>query len=111
MKSRKLREFIQPGYYKTDQSSSGGLIDVIKPLVLLLHLLELVHHGFESLVSQYISVEIAVDQQTKAHNRTFEVVPDSGCPWDSHALIWSIFGSILPNHLNMLKTVLWGALL
>ena len=26
-------------------------------------------------------------------------------------LIWSIFGSILSNHLNMLKTVLWGALL
>ena len=33
------------------------------------------------------------------------------CPRDSRALIWSIFGSILPNHLNMLKTVFWGALL
>ena len=30
-----------------------------------------------------------------------------GCPQDSHALVWSI----LPNHLNMLKTMLWGALL
>ena len=58
-----------------------------------------------------LDFEIAVDQQTKAHNRTFEVVPDLGCPRDSHALIWSIFDSILPNHLNMLKTMLWGALL
>ena len=24
--------------------------------------------------------EIAVDQQTKAHDQTFEGVPDSGCP-------------------------------
>ena len=59
-----------------------------------------------------LDFEIAVDQQTKAHDQTFEVVPDSGCPQDSNALIWSsIFGSILPNHLNMLKTMLWGALL
>ena len=27
-----------------------------------------------------LDFEIAVDQQTKAHNRTFEVVPDSGYP-------------------------------
>ena len=39
------------------------------------------------------------------------LVPDFGCPQDSPALIWSIFGSILPNHLNMIKTVLEGALL
>ena len=58
-----------------------------------------------------LDFEIAVDQQTKAHDRTLEGVPDSGCPRESHALIWSIFGSILPNHLNMLKTILWGALL
>ena len=58
-----------------------------------------------------LDFEIAVDQQTKAHDQTFEGVLDSGCPRDSHALIWSIFGSILPNQLNMLKTVLWGALL
>ena len=29
--------------------------------------------------------EKAVDQQIKACDRTFEGVPDSGCPWDSHA--------------------------
>ena len=56
-----------------------------------------------------LDFEIAVDQLTKAHDQTFEGVPDSGCPRDSHALIWSIFGSILQNHLKMLKTVLWGA--
>ena len=52
-----------------------------------------------------LDFEIAVDQQTKAHDQTFEMVPDSGCPLvlqDSHAIIWSIFGSIFPNHLNML---------
>ena len=27
-----------------------------------------------------LDFEIAVDQQTKAHNRTSEVVSDSGCP-------------------------------
>ena len=50
----------------------------------------------------------------KAHDQTFEWVPNTGCPpvlADSHAHIWSIFGPILPNHLNMLKTMLWGALL
>ena len=26
-----------------------------------------------------LDFEIAVDQQTRARNRTFEVVPDSGC--------------------------------
>ena len=60
-----------------------------------------------------LDFEIAVDQQTKAHDQTFEGFQTPGdhrCPRDSHALIWSIFGSILPNHLNMLKTVLWGAL-
>ena len=50
-----------------------------------------------------LDFEIAVDQQTKSHDKTFEGVPDSGCPRDSPALIWSIFGSILQNHLNMLK--------
>ena len=61
-----------------------------------------------------LDCEIAVDQQTKARDHTFEGVPGAHrCPRDSHALIWSIFGSILSNHLNnnMLKTVLWGALL
>ena len=38
-----------------DLGGSCGLIDVIEPFVLLVHLLELVHHDFESLVSQYIA--------------------------------------------------------
>ena len=58
--------------------------------------------------------EISVDQHTRARDRTFEGVLDSGfhrCPRDSHAHIWSINGPILSNHLNMLKTMLSGALL
>ena len=42
-----------------------------------------------------LDFETAVDQQTKAHYRTFEGVPDSRCPpvpRDSHALVWSVFG-------------------
>ena len=36
--------------------------------------------------------EIAVDQQTRAHDQTFEGVPGGHrCPRDSHAHIWSIF--------------------
>ena len=61
-----------------------------------------------------LDFEIAVDQQTNARDRTFEGfrIPDAHrCPQDSHALVWSIFSSILPNHLNMLKTMLWVALL
>ena len=62
------------------------------------------------LVVVKLDFEIAVDQQTKAHDQTFEGVLDSGCPpvpRNSHAFIWLIFGFILPNHLNML----WSALL
>ena len=51
-----------------------------------------------------LDFEIAVDQQTKAKDRNFEGVPDTRCQPVSN------FGSILPNHLNMLKTMLWGAL-
>ena len=55
-----------------------------------------------------LGFEIAVDQQTRARDRTFERVPDSGCP-PVHAgqprPYWSISGPILPNHLNMLKTI------
>ena len=61
-----------------------------------------------------LDFEIAVDQQTKANDQIFEGFRTPGAQWclrDSHALIWSIFGSILPNHLGMLKTVFWGALL
>ena len=49
--------------------------------------------------------EIAVDQQTKAHEQTFEGVPDSWCLQDRQPCPWSIFGSMLSNHLKMLKTM------
>ena len=61
-----------------------------------------------------LDFEIAVDQQTRARDRNFERVPDSVCPpvpRDSHAHIWSICGPILPNELNILKPMIWGALL
>ena len=58
-----------------------------------------------------LDFEKAVDQQTRARDQTFEGDPNSGCPRDSNAHIWSIFGIILPNHLNMHKTMLWDALL
>ena len=61
-----------------------------------------------------LGFEIAVDQQTKARDRNFEGVLDSGCapvPRDSHAHIWSIYGPILSDHLIMLKTMLCGTLL
>ena len=35
-----------------------------------------------------IDFEIAVYKQTRAREQTFEGVPDSGCPRDSHAHIW-----------------------
>ena len=50
--------------------------------------------------------KIAVDQQTMARDFTFEEISRN-----SRAHIWSIFGSIFTNHLDMLKTMLWGALL
>ena len=52
-----------------------------------------------------LDFEITVDQQTKAHNQTFEGVSDFGCPQNSHTLTWSIFGSILPNNIKILKTI------
>ena len=58
-----------------------------------------------------LDFKIAVGQKTGARDQTFEVVPDTGCPPDSHAHIWSIFQPILPNHFNMLKNMLCGALL
>ena len=55
--------------------------------------------------------KIAVDQQTKARDRTFKGVPNSGCPLvpvgQPHPYL-PIFNSILSNHLNMPKTMLWG---
>ena len=56
-----------------------------------------------------LDFEIAVDQQTRARDQTFEGVPGAHrCPRDSHA---HICGPILPNDLNMLETMIWGALL
>ena len=56
-----------------------------------------------------IDFEITVDQQTKAHDRTFKGVTDSGCPMvpagQPRPYLVS-FGSILANKLNMLKTML-----
>ena len=56
-------------------------------------------------------LEIAIDQHTRACDRTFEGVPDSGCPRDSHDHFWSEIRPIMPNHLNMLKTQILSALL
>ena len=57
-----------------------------------------------------LDFEIAVDQQNKAHDQTFEVVPDSGCP-PVPAGQPNPYLVILPNHLNMIKTERWGDLL
>ena len=57
-----------------------------------------------------LDFEIAVDQQTRARDRNFEGVPDSGSPTVSAGqprLYLVHFGSILPNPLNMPKTILW----
>ena len=55
--------------------------------------------GFNLIFFVKLDIEIADDQQTRARAQTFEGVPDSGCPRDSHAHIWSIFGQILPSQL------------
>ena len=62
-----------------------------------------------------LDFEIAVDQETLGPLtellRGFRTPCDHRCPRDSHAHIWSICGPSLPNVLNMLKTMIWGALL
>ena len=65
-----------------------------------------------------LDFEIAVEHQTRERDRTlggggggFRTPGAHRCLWDSHAHIWSTIGLILSNHLNMLKTMLWGALL
>ena len=59
-----------------------------------------------------LNFEIAVDQQTRARDQTFEGVPgDHRCLRDSNAHIGSICGPNLSNDLNMFKTMIWGALL
>ena len=53
-----------------------------------------------------LDFEIAVDQQLGPVAELLRVFRTPGvhrCPRDSHAYIWSIFGPILPNHLNMLS--------
>ena len=51
-----------------------------------------------------IDFEIAVDQKTKAHDQTFEGVPDSGCPPVPA-------GQPHPYLVNFwLKTMRWGTL-
>ena len=50
-------------------------------------------------------------QQTRARDRTFEGVPGARGRRDSHTHIGSICGTILSNDLNILKTMLWDALL
>ena len=58
-----------------------------------------------------LDLEIAIDQQTRACDQTFEGVPESGCPRVSHAHFWHKLCQIMPNHLNMLITNILGALL
>ena len=60
-----------------------------------------------------LDFEIAVDQQNRAHDRTFEGVPDSGCTPVPAGQPRPYLVNLRPNsnHLNMLKTMLWGALL
>ena len=57
--------------------------------------------------------EIVVVQQTRARDRTFEGVPDSGFPpvpaEQPRPYLVNVWSN-LPNHLKMLKTMLWGAL-
>ena len=60
-----------------------------------------------------LDFEIAVDQQTRAHDQTFEGFQTPGahrCPRDSHAHIWSIFRQITLT-CSRLTAMLWGALL
>ena len=68
------------------------------------------HPDFNCVVKLYL--KIAFDQQTRARDRTLSGFWTPGahrCSRDSRAHILSIFGSILPNHLNMLKPMLWSA--
>ena len=60
-----------------------------------------------------LDFEIAVDQQTKARDRTFEGVPDSGCtPVPAGQPIFGQFlAQICQIALTWTKTMLWGDLL
>ena len=59
-------------------------------------------------------LEIAIDQQTRAGDRTFKRLRTPGAhrwPRDSHAHFWSKLCPIMPNHLNILITKILGGLL
>ena len=61
-----------------------------------------------------LDFEIAVDQQTKTGDPTFggsRTLTTHRCPRGSHTHVWSQFGPILTNHLNMAKTQILCALL
>ena len=61
-----------------------------------------------------LDFEIAVDQQTRTRDRTFEGIRTLGVCTGAHGTATPIFGKFWPNfpyHLNMIKTMLWGALL
>ena len=65
-----------------------------------------------------LDFEIAVDQQTEAHDRTFEGSSGLHVPTGARGIatplfgqFWLNFGSILSNNLSMFKTILWSALL
>ena len=49
-------------------------------LTLLVYVLQSSSSLQDKLKTDRTVTEIAVDQQTKAHDQTFEGVPDSGCP-------------------------------
>ena len=58
--------------------------------------------------------EMAVDQETKTREQTFEGIPDPNrppVPAVQPCPFLSTFGPIMPNHRNMLKTEILGALL
>ena len=54
-------------------------------------------------------LEIAIDQQTRACDQTFEGVPYSGCPLVPAGQPRPFLVPIMPNHLNMLITKILGA--
>ena len=67
--------------------------------------------GFTLIFFVKLDFEIAVDQQNRAHDQSFDGVPDSGCPPVPAGQPRPYLVIFLLNHLNMLTTMLWGALL
>ena len=54
--------------------------------------------------------KLAVVQQTKTRDLTFEGVEDHNRPLCSNTHIWSNFGSVMPNDLKMANSNMFGAL-